>query len=676
MKKLFILLLTLVLVQLACARTTPTPTKEPTAPATEAPTEAPTELPSQEPEITAKLEELGGTSCEENPDFTCVTITVPLNHFDSGNTKTIDVVFAVYPASGERYGMFIQAFPGGPGGEGISTGGFTWYSEDILEHYDIVYFDQRGLGLSNPLECPNAYEADFLNYLGEVDTFGEEGYDTPEEQEAAINDARVFVQDCVAEIGIEPADLAFFGTEQVAEDIDSFRETIGDEKIWMYGVSYGTAVAQTYAYAHPDRLGGLILDGTINMTLRGEESSLSQEKAFDKVLLATLNACNADEACAADMGEDAVQAYDDLAATIAENPLEYEFPLAPGETVSGTFTFSQFEYTTAYQMYSLSGRMLYLRALAAANDGDMIPMLRLMYHNTLIDPETYEYQPDATFSDTMFYDVLCTDNSFFAGTQEERIAQIIDAGQASNGTVPRLDGSVYTGLYCAFWPTAPTEVVERGPLTLEGVPTFVLNATLDPATPFEEGQFVYENLADGYHLYVEGGRHSIYGWGYECPDAYVSDFLVNGTLPQEREIVCEDWGTDVTRAYEPWSPQDISEYENVLDALYAVNGEIQLQTEYFYGSFEEDVAVACPFDGSFTFGPSEEGESFTFEECAYIQGFALTGSGGLNYETSIVTFDVHVTGEQEGDLVYTEDYANGTISVTGEYGGEQIDLSQ
>src|SRR5688572_8020765 len=165
MRKLFLLTLALILVLAACTPATPEPTKEPVIPATELPTEAPTEppteVPSEGPQIAPKLEELGGVACEENPDFTCVTIEVPLNHFDAANTEMLDVVFAVSPASGVRYGMLVMAFPGGPGGEGISTGFLDWFSEGILEHYDIVYFDQRGLGLSNPLECPNAYEADF-----------------------------------------------------------------------------------------------------------------------------------------------------------------------------------------------------------------------------------------------------------------------------------------------------------------------------------------------------------------------------------------------------------------------------------------------------------------------------------------------------------------------------------
>jgi pimeloyl-ACP methyl ester carboxylesterase len=670
MKKKILFIVTIGALIIACNFLIPTP--KPTQEATAVPV---TEIPAGD-KTTNKLEELGGTTCEENPDFTCVTIQVPLNHFDAANTETLNVVFAISPAKGKRLGMFVQAFPGGPGGEGISTGGLSWFSDAILEHYDIVFFDQRGIGLSNPLSCPKAYAANFMGYLNSSDKAGQEGYDTPAEQQKAIDDARTYAQNCVAEIGIDPAKLAFFGTDQVAEDIESFRKAIGDDKFMLYGVSYGTAVAQTYAAAHPDHLSGLVLDGTINLTLNGEEGALSQEKAFDKVLVATLKSCNEDKACAADMGGEAVTVYDKLAKQISKQPLAYEFPLPSGEKVKRTLTFNQWEYTAAYQLYSLSGRMLYLRALAAANHGDFIPMARLAYQQLTVDPVTFEYLGDDTFSDTMFLDVLCTDDSFFSGTQEEKIAKTIAAGQASNGTVPRLDGSVYTGLSCAFWPSSPKDVVTTKPLVAKGVTTFVLNSTLDPATPFEEGKAVFENLADGYHLYVEGGRHSIYGWGHDCPDKYISDFMVDGTLPDKHEILCEEWGTNVTRAYEPLIAKDASKYTDVLETFHAIDNEIQLQPEYFYGSFTEDISVACPFGGSFTFGPSDTGDAYTFKNCAYTKGFVLTGSGSKNSDSGIVTFETQVTGTKEGKLVYTNNPADGTSTVTGEYGGKTINLSK
>ena len=675
-KRLILILSVLALAALACRLFIPgTPTTEPPPPPPSDP-DGPAPSEPGTVDMAAKLAELGGQPCAENPDFTCVSIQVPLDHFDAANTETLDVVFAVSPATGERYGMYVQAFPGGPGGEGISTGGLFWFPDGILEHYDIVYFDQRGVGLSHPLTCPVAYAKDFMNYLNGTDQEGLEGLDTPAEQQSAIEDARTFVDECVAEIGPDAARLGFFGTDQVAEDIESFRQVIGDEQFMLYGVSYGTAVAQTYAAAHPDRLMGLVLDGTTDLTLTGEAGALSQERGFDEVLVATLQACDADEYCAAELGGNALAVYDDLAKRVSENPIPYEFPLPSGQKVSRTFTFNQLEFTTAYQMYSLSGRMLYLRALSAAKDGDMVPMARLLYEQAVLDPETFEYLGDPDFSDTMFYSVHCTDDSYFSGTAEERINQTIQAGQASNGTVPRLDGSVYTGLTCAYWPSAPADVVQTQPLVAEGVPTFVLNATLDPATPFWEGKSVFEHLANGYHLYVDGGLHSIFGCGYDCPDTYIADYMVDGVLPDQHEILCEEWGDAVTWTYVPRMLENASDYADVLEIFWAIDGEIEFQPEYFYSHFEEDVTVACPYGGTFTFGPSDLGEAFTFGDCAYTRGFALTGTGSYDYETGLFSIVAEVSGDKPGSLTYSRNYNDGSISVTGEYGGETIDLQR
>ncbi len=678
MKKLLSFILLFAMVSMSCKFFTPQAEDVTPPPPTAEPIDVPPALDfsgiNTLDDIKPKLAEMGGAPCEGQEELTCVTLQVPLNQFDAASTETIDVVFGVLPATGERYGMFIQAFPGGPGGEGISSAYWNYFDESVLEHYDIVYYDQRGMGLSSELACPKTYAADFTSYLIESDTAGLEGIDTPEEQEELVNDTEKYVNDCVAEIGIDPAKLAFYGTDSVAEDIEDFRAAIGDEKFWIYGVSYGTAVSQTYAYAYPDRLAGVILDGTIDMTVSGEQGSLNQEKAFDKVLVAVLNACNADELCSADMdGEDAVKVYDDFAAKVSQDPIAYTFPLPNDKTVKGTFTFNALEYTTSYQMYSLSGRMLFLKALAAAKHGDLTPMLRLMYDNADIDPATFEYLGDPTFSDTMFLSVLCTDDTFFTGTQEERIAQSIEAGQASNGTVPRLDGSVYTGVSCAFWPSSPKESIQRQPLVLQGVPVFVLNAKLDPATPFEDGKAVFEHLDNGYHLYGEGGIHSIFGWGNSCPDDYVTDFLVDGTLPSEREIVCDEWAETVN-AYVPNPPQTLSEAGSLLDAFTSIDDNLFYLPDFYYSDASEEESVGCNLGGTFTFGPSDGTQiPYKFDKCSLIKGLAMTGTGSFNLDTGEMTFIVDVSGDKTGSLTYVYNYSTGDVSLTGEYGGETID---
>lgn len=628
--------------------------------------------PAKIDDIRPILEQLGGQACEEQPEMTCVTLTVPLNHFDPANTETIQVVFAVLPASGQRYGMYVQAFPGGPGGEGISSAYTDYFDARILEHFDIVYFDQRGLGLSSPLDCPVANASGTPDFLTEYNKAGLEGLDTPAEQQKAIDDARKFVDDCVAEIGIDPPKLVFYGTDQVAEDIEAFRRTIGDEKIWLYGISYGTAVAQTYAAAHLDQLAGLILDGTIDLTLSGEESAYSQEKGFDKVLVATLKACDDDPDCYDALGGDALSFYDEFARQVSAKPLEYEFPLPDGTRVKRIFTFDQLEFVASYQMYSLGGRSLFLRALAAASQGDIIPMARLLYAQGKIDPATGAYLGDPTFSDTMFTSVHCTDNAYFSGAPEERIAKTIEAGQASNGTVPRLDGAIYTGITCALWPSAPKEPVSVAPLVAPGLPVLVLNATLDPATPFQEGKAVFERLDNGYHLYVEGGLHGIYGWGESCPDDYVTDFLVDGKLPSSREIVC-NWDPAVIYSFVPFMPANVSDFSEPLDIFLSIIDELNRMPEYYYSNLDKEESFACPYGGAFTFGPADSGADYSYEKCAFTQGFEITGRGGYNFETSVVSFSAEITGSKTGKLDFSYSWNNGRSTLKGEYGGTSYD---
>ncbi|NPV57147.1 MAG: hypothetical protein HPY76_10820, partial [Anaerolineae bacterium] len=164
------------------------------------------------------------------------------------------------------------------------------------------------------------------------------------------------------------------------------------------------------------------------------------------------------------------------------------------------------------------------------------------------------------------------------------------------------------------------------------------------------------------------------GWGYDCPDRYIVDFMIDGTLPEQREILCEDWGTDVTRAYEPLPPTDANAFADPLEAFQSFASEMTLQPEYFYGYFEEDVSVACPFGGAFTFGPSDVGEAYTFDRCAYAEGFAVSGSGGYDYGTGVFTIDATVNGLKDGVLKFVRDDSAGTYSLTGEYGGETVNM--
>jgi pimeloyl-ACP methyl ester carboxylesterase len=297
------------------------------------------------------IAENDGKPCPDSDTLTCITLTMPLDHNDPSNTKTVDVTFGIHPAEGERFGMFFQAFPGGPGGAGIGSAGsrVERFDEKVLQHYDIVFFDQRGVGLSSPLNCEKALESYYSDGFSDDDTQGEEGPDSPEEQQKLIDGSKKFADECVAEIGIDPAELKLYNTSAVIEDIDNFREAVGDEKFYIYGVSYGTTVSQMYAAAHGEHLAGMVIDGVVDLTLDGEGHDRAQISGFGKALAATLEDCENTPDCKDDFGgDDVAQAYDDLATELADGAKNFDFPLPDGTSAQRVMTFNKLEATATF----------------------------------------------------------------------------------------------------------------------------------------------------------------------------------------------------------------------------------------------------------------------------------------------------------------------------------------
>ena len=360
------------------------------------------------------LEDLDASLCPDSV-FTCVTLDMPMNHFDAADERTIPVTFAVLPATGERLGAFVTA-TGGPGSSGIAVADSYTDALDpaIPESYDIVFFDQRGVAMSGGLSCPQAAGAYYR-----VDATTALGFD----QEELTSAASTFADDCVVEMG-DPEMLPYLGTDQVVEDLEVFRDTFGYEQIVLYGESYGTQVSQTYAAAHGDRVARLILDGTVDLTLEAFDFFDEQATAFGDTLQSTLDYCAEDEFCASDLGVAPDEAYDQLLALLAEEPLTAQYPLPSGGFEERTFGLGDLEVVASGQMYSEDDRMMFLRALAAhSGRGDLVPLLRLLYLNLGIDAETEAVLEDPTYSDAIYYAVECLDYHYPG----------IDAGRESAG---------------------------------------------------------------------------------------------------------------------------------------------------------------------------------------------------------------------------------------------------
>jgi pimeloyl-ACP methyl ester carboxylesterase len=518
------------------------------------------------------------------------------------------------------------------------------------------------MGLSGGLTCPFA-----ANEYYRRDARGL----TPEQEEELKESASTFVSGCVGELDSTEL-LPYLGTRQAVEDLEVFRKIIGDEKFWLYGESYGTQYAQTYAAKYSKRLAGLILDATVDLTFSGTEYYIQNAKASNDTLVSTLSVCNDDPACAEQLNGDAIAAYDKLAAELSKGPISFKFPLANDEFDKREFTLSDLEFVAAGQLYGETDRMLFTRALAAyANNGELVTLARLLYLGLGVDPQTLEVIPDDSWSDAIFYGVECRDYGYPGATPEERAENYLQAVDPFETSIPRLSSLIYGDLPCAYWPYPTSKLTRPDYLVAKGVPTLVLGATADPATPIRHGINVFRHLDNGYLITTQGGPHVTFGYGLECPDSLVTDFLVNDVVPTKRRTVCEGVVAD---PYVPVAPQIASAFSGPAEALSSVETEIFYLPEFYYWDGATPTSVGCTYGGVFDFDTDAAATKyrFNFERCAFTKNFRMTGSGRYNIELDRFALNLELTGRWSCNVEYVR--RGETIHINGECNGKPINL--
>jgi pimeloyl-ACP methyl ester carboxylesterase len=598
-------------------------------------------------------------STEPCPDsrFECVTLAVPRDH-DVPEGPTWEVTFGIQHAAVERRGTFVT-ITGGPGTSGLAVAdSYTDYmAAAITDYFDIVFIDQRGIGLSQPLRCDQAVTT---YYLSDADP------DDPSQRAAVADAARTFVDACIAESGVDVDDLPYYATAQAVEDLEAIRAHLGAEQIVLYGESYGTQYAQTYAAAHPDRVSMLVLDGVVDLTVDVLDYYAEGARAHDDVLESVLQACTADELCAHDTDGDALGVYDELAASLADGPIEYEFPMPDGSVELRTFDANDLELAASATINSLGDRLLLQRAMAAAADGNLVPLARLAYAAVLVDPETEDVVPDPGWSDAMYYAVECQDYSFLAdaGTAEERLEAWLDLG-ATTGVAEQRLGSVYYGdLPCLFWPAQPGTVPRPAAITDAPYPTLVLNADTDAPTPVTNAMRVFGRLDDAALVLLQGGPHVIFDWGYPCVDELVSEAISTGELPPVRVTVC---GGDVADAYVAVAPDDTAGYDDPLAAASSIADQLANHSDYAYWDGTDVLALGCDHGGTLEYAPTAVGSDITLNGCELTDELPVSGSGTFDDEAGTVHLDLVLP---DGELRYDSDGA--TESVAGTYDGEPV----
>ena len=536
----------------------------------------------------------------------------------------------------------------------------TAFDPDFVAQMDFVFFDQRGIGPVHGFDCPVAQKALDLAEPSLADPNG------------AIAITQAYATDCVAEY--PTADLVpYVDTTQAIRDIEDFRLAIGAPKVWIYGESYGTQFAQQFATAFPASVKGVVLDGVVDLNLSVSGFYGSYTAASEEILTRVLAGCADIAGCAADMQGDAAAAYDALAAKLAAGPVPVDLHRADGSVTPLDLTLGSLQYNAFNALYGPDGRADFLRVLAAANRGDLLPMLQLSYSNLGIDPETGDGIPDPSWYPASYFTINCADYTEPGADAAARAAGILADAAAFAPNAPRLlDVFWIERMVCAYWP-------QQGPLDRPDqfaggdYPTIILNGDADPITPIEQSYRIMDNLKNGYMVAMQGGPHVIWGRGLACPDQIVTALMIDGTLPEAPEQVCTQ---DLIAEYTRLTLTDPADAANPLAVAQALETELYQSLGLGNWEGEDPLTIGCNHGGSVTIslGP-DDATAYSFATCAWWPGMVIDGTGldiANGEPGDAFSLDLTISGDHQGQIAYRNNTFTEAWVISGTFDGAPI----
>ncbi|MCH0571479.1 alpha/beta fold hydrolase [Streptomyces sp. MUM 136J] len=435
------------------------------------------------------------------PTLECASLRVPLDHARPRG-RQITLALSRVPHTGTTYQGPLLVNPGGPGGSGLKLAGFVASAlpKRVAEQYDVIGFDPRGVGSSEPaLDCgPGHFDPPRPDPVPSTRAL----------EKANLARAKSFAEAC----GRKYADLLpHMGTVSAVRDMDAIRRALGARSINYFGYSYGTYLGAVYAKLYPHRVRRLVLDSVVDPTGAWYDDNLRQDYAFEDRHRAFL-AWVAEHDAAYGLGTDAEKVEDAwyaMRAALGRKPADGRVGAAEVED-----TFLPGGYYNGYWPYLAEAFAAYVK------DQNTVPLVAAYDAFGAVDAAG-----DNGYS--VYTSVQCRDAAWPRDWQQWR-----EDNWAAYAKAPFLTwNNAWYNAPCAFWPTRSLTPVDVTNHALP--PALLFQATNDAATPFEGGLTVHHLLGRS-SLVVEqgGGNHGITLSGNSCLDGYLAAYLTDGTVPR------------------------------------------------------------------------------------------------------------------------------------------------
>jgi len=445
----------------------------------------------------------------------CAVAKAPID-WDSPAGGAIDLALVKHVATGTKQGSLLLN-PGGPGGSGWD---YVYYSGDsvagasVVEAFDVVGWDPRGVGQSTGVQCFTDDADKDAQLYGTYDSaYGTQGW--IDELTANMTEFAAACEENTGEL------LGNLDAASNAKDMDMLRAVLGDEKLNYLGYSYGTYFGAVYAELFPDKVGRFVLDGAVDPLQTDFEALTFQMAGFDSALRAYMQSCLDGGQCPfTGSVDDALGQVRSVLDSVDAKKLVN----ADGRVLdSATLATGIIE-----NLYSESYWGSLTEMFAELRDGD--PTL------TFRSADDYNQRgSDGTYASNandVYISATCADGDFASDPEStlDRIAEI-DAAAPILGRYATYDDFAVLDTACNLWP------YPRGadlPSTFEAAgaaPILVIGTTNDPATPYASSVSLAGQLASGVLITYEGEGHTVYNQGVACVDDVVDAYFVTGAVP-------------------------------------------------------------------------------------------------------------------------------------------------
>lgn len=440
--------------------------------------------------------------------FDCTTVTAPLD-WENPSDGEIELSVVRHQAEQTPMGSLLTN-PGGPGASGVElirdSLSFA-VGTDLIENYDVIGFDPRGVGESTAVRCFDA--ADMDAYLYDIPTSPRGSA----EWEAELTEKNAaFAEACDANSnGILP----FITTVNSARDMDLIRAVLGDSQLNYLGYSYGTFLGATYANLYPEKAGRLVLDGAIDPSIPGLDVGATQALGFESALRAYMQDCLDSGDCPFNGSvDDAMADLGALLASVDRTPLEN----GDGRMLGADSLMTAIIVT----LYSQDSWSYLTQGLDQALQGD--PTTAFVLADLYNGREAGAYIDNSTEA---FRAYNCMDYPV-ENDPDAEAATIKKIEEGAPTIAPYWSGPDS----CEVWPYPPTGT--RGEITAEGAgPILVVGTTNDPATPYEWSEALAEQLDEGVLITRVGEGHTGYNKGNSCVDNAVDAFFLDDVVPED-----------------------------------------------------------------------------------------------------------------------------------------------